>query len=1030
MKKFISVLCALMVMLSVNAAPVALQAGKLSKNHFEKMQISKENVAQKAVGGKFIPGQAIKRAPAAKMETYNVTIVDCEGTNWGTDIQYIMNDADGMYRFAFDIFIPSTQEDVTLGQTYTLADMYTDFTWGGCPATGVAFADFTAATFVKTVDPVTGLVNITASATDADGNVYNIVYQEQPLPDAQDTVTLAFDTAHTELADLTRAQGMFQFVGKDANAAVYLAINSDSLVGHYTMDDINKRYTSIMRYNNGDTTVITPLDCQASVTFATAENMYIVTAAILGSDTTLYMAYMAYYQKPFKPTGDTIDVNITEPMKYTYYKSEGDWYMYGTNAEYKVNLDVVNNDSTSPAGNYTLDQALYQYTNVTVLATGTKLELVSLEATVTDVDGRIDVAADMFCLDGNVYHVTMFYAIPEALAFDTIVADNLELTPFTLGSWVLDYTASASNEDYLFSLSLDEQTEGVYDAAGGSVTNLSTGVASKIYSGNITLAYAGNGTLIITGSVLCYNNVVYTLNLNCLRCVKFSINILESANGIVVIPDYTADDTIVTISATPSDGYHFTQWSDGNTDNPRTIELTQDTTFTAEFAKNSYTISTTSANPEWGTTIGDTTALYMGEVEISAIPNYGYHFVRWNDNNGSNPRTVSVTEDKTYTATFAKNVYSITKNAEHGTISGNSSAEYLDFVTLTVTPDYGYHFTNWSDGNTDNPRTIVLTQDTTFTAEFAINRTGTCGDNNALKWTYDTVQRTLNIEGNGTLNSNYTFGLEAPNEMEELVIGNSVTAIGANAFAGISTLKKVTIGESVKTIGAQAFYNCVNLETIFNYRPTPTNAYSNAFDGVDKFECKLYVLTGSINMYKAAAVWRDFYYTYAIGAEEATVTTNDVTVEPQDNAVTLTWPTNNNAATYTIEITKDSMVFCTLIFNANGQLTGIAYALDREGTYHAPAAIMTANGLQFTVTGLSSNTLYSYSLTSKDAANQVLASYSGNFTTTGGGVTTEIDNTSFLLYDGTEGTRKIIRNGQIYILRGEKTYTPTGQEVK
>ena len=506
--------CALMVMLSVNAAPVALQAGKLSKNHFEKMQISKENVAQKAVGGKFVPGQAIKRAPAAKMETYDVTIVDCVGTNWGTDIQYVMNDADGMYRFAFDIFIPSTQEDVTLGQTYTLADMDPEYTWGGSPATQTQFADFTAATFVKTVDPVTGLVNVTASATDADGNVYNIVYQEQPLPEAQDTVTLSFDTAHTELTDFTRKQGMFQFVGKDANAAVYLAINSDSLVGHYTMDDINTRYTGIMLYNNGDTTVIDALDCQASVTFVTSENMYIVTSAILGSDTTLYMAYMAYYQKPFEPTGDTIDVNITEPMSYKYYKSDGDWYMSGANAEYKVYLDVVNNDSTSPAGNYTLDQALYDYTYVTVLATGTKLELVSLEATVTDVEGRIDVAADMLCLDGNVYHVTMFYAIPEALAYDTIVADNLELTPLTFWGMVLGYTASASNENYLFSLSLDEKTDSVYDAAGGSITNLATNVASKIYSGSVTLGTAVDGTRTLTGDVLCMNNVQYNLNLS------------------------------------------------------------------------------------------------------------------------------------------------------------------------------------------------------------------------------------------------------------------------------------------------------------------------------------------------------------------------------------------------------------------------------------------------------------------------------------------------------------------------------------
>ena len=485
----------------------------------------------------------------------------------------------------------------------------------------------------------------------------------------------------------------------------------------------------------------------------------------------------------------------------------------------------------------------------------------------------------------------------------------------------------------------------------------------------------------------------------------------------------------VTLSVSSNYGYHFAQWSDGNTDNPRTIELTQDTTFTAEFAKNSYAISTISANPEWGTTAGDTTALYLDEVEISAIPNYGYHFVRWNDYNTSNPRTVSVTEDKTYTATFAKNVYSITKNAEHGTISGNSSAEYLDLVTLTVTPDYGYHFTQWSDGLKDNPRIAQITKDTAFTAEFAYDRVGTCGKDLALVWSYDPTNKVLTIGNAGSFTENMQFGLEAPNEMEELVIGNSVTAIGANAFAGIETLKKVSIGESVKTIGEQAFFNCVNLETIFNYRPTPTNAYSTAFDGVDKFECKLYVLTGSIDMYKAAAVWRDFYYTYAIGAKEATVTTNDVQVEPQDNAATVTWPTSNNAATYTIQITKDGVVFCTLIFNANGQLTGIAFAPSRDGQAHAPAATMTANGLQFTVTGLSSGTQYGYNLTAKDANDQTVATYSGEFTTTSEGEDTGVEEVSSSLPGGERG-RLILHNGQIFILRGDKTYTLQGQEVK
>ena len=417
-----------------------------------------------------------------------------------------------------------------------------------------------------------------------------------------------------------------------------------------------------------------------------------------------------------------------------------------------------------------------------------------------------------------------------------------------------------------------------------------------------------------------------------------------------------------------------------------------------------------------------------GQLTMSANSDQWSHFVRWNDGNTDNPRTITTNGNADYTAIFAKYIFSITTNAEHGSISGNSSAEYLDFVTLTATPDYGYHFTQWSDGLKDNPRIAQITQDTTFTAEFAYDRVGTCGKDLALVWSYDPANKVLTIGNAGEFTENMQFGVEAPNEMEELVIGNNVTAIGENAFAGISTLKKVTIGESVKTIHNNAFYNCVNLETIFNYRQTPTNAYSTAFDGVDKFECKLYVLPSSIDMYKAAAVWRDFYYTYAIGAEETTVTTNDVKVEPQDNAATVTWPTSENAATYTIEITKDGVVFCTLIFNGNGQLTGIAFAPGRNGNRHAPAAKMTANGMQFTVTGLNSATHYALTLQAKDDQNAVLASYSSEFTTIG--TATAIDNTPFPSGEGRGEATKLLRNGTILILRGDKTYTLTGQEVK
>ena len=56
----------------------------------------------------------------------------------------------------------------------------------------------------------------------------------------------------------------------------------------------------------------------------------------------------------------------------------------------------------------------------------------------------------------------------------------------------------------------------------------------------------------------------------------------------------------------------------------------------------------------------------------------------------------------------------------NGTVTeGGTYAEGTE-ITLTATPDEGYQFTQWSDGNTDNPRTLVLTQDTSLVAHFEI----------------------------------------------------------------------------------------------------------------------------------------------------------------------------------------------------------------------------------------------------------------------------------------------------------------------
>ena len=156
-------------------------------------------------------------------------------------------------------------------------------------------------------------------------------------------------------------------------------------------------------------------------------------------------------------------------------------------------------------------------------------------------------------------------------------------------------------------------------------------------------------------------------------------------------------------------------------------------------------------------------------------------------------------------------------------------------------------------------------------------------------------------------------------------------------------------------------------------------------------------------------------------------TTTDVTATPnEDNSVTLTWPAVNGADTYTIEIKKNGVSVCTLVFNANGQLISINFAAPaRDGKGHnVPAAEQSANGWTYVVTGLEENASYTYSVTAKDVNGNVLLKQSVDFSM--GEEPTSIED----VQGNNVQCTKVVRNGQILILRGDKTYTLQGQEVK
>jgi len=271
------------------------------------------------------------------------------------------------------------------------------------------------------------------------------------------------------------------------------------------------------------------------------------------------------------------------------------------------------------------------------------------------------------------------------------------------------------------------------------------------------------------------------------KTLSLSVNDAEmgSVNG---AGQYTAGQ-IVTISAIAYEGYHFVQWSDGNTDNPRTVVFMQDTAFTAEFAKNVYAIT-------WKNDDGsiiDQTEVEYGSLPTHADPNkpataqYTYTFAGWT------PEIVAATGNATYTATYNStiNKYTITfKNGDE--VLQSTEVEYGVVPTYNgATPtkpgdaQYTYSFAGWDH------EIVAVTENATYSAIFnsTINKyTITFLDDNGSvlatsQWNYGSTPTCAEPTKPATAQYTYTFAGWTP----EVVAVNSDATYTATYSSVLNT---------------------------------------------------------------------------------------------------------------------------------------------------------------------------------------------------------------------------------------------------
>ena len=188
--------------------------------------------------------------------------------------------------------------------------------------------------------------------------------------------------------------------------------------------------------------------------------------------------------------------------------------------------------------------------------------------------------------------------------------------------------------------------------------------------------------------------------------------------------------TEITVTATPADHHHFVQWNDGNDQNPRIFNIDSNTTLTAIFEIDSYTLSADVNDENMGSVeITDEARSYAygTEITVTATPADHHHFVQWNDGNEQNPRIFNIDSNTTLTAIFEIDSYtlSVGVNDENmGSVEITDEARsyvYGTEITVTATPADHHHFVQWNDGNEQNPRIFNIDSNTTLTAIFEID---------------------------------------------------------------------------------------------------------------------------------------------------------------------------------------------------------------------------------------------------------------------------------------------------------------------
>lgn len=358
MKKVLSLLCAVMIVLSASAAPgKKVQAAKFQRAAVEQLRAQKNVTAKKAVKKNALAVKEFKsefvasdmsisaasalRAPKAVAEAINVKCGSWEIEDWGTDGELTLIAEDNQYAFYFDIIYGGDATDLVLGKTYTVSDIYVgaDGQYAGVFYNGEWNYGLKQLSLVKTIDEK-GLVHFAGSCVDSLDAAFTFYYDEEEFIPTGDTVIYNFTTKAQMTYSAYYEDWMIKADdGKYAFSLDIFSENAESPVGNYSSanKDFDLTYTNVEVYAAPDSSnLYAAVSAKASI-FVQNDTTFIL-ADILAEDGVVYQ-FGAFYSAPTKQGEDTI-VADSLIVNSDYYDWFGIVFVEAANEKYGVSLNL------------------------------------------------------------------------------------------------------------------------------------------------------------------------------------------------------------------------------------------------------------------------------------------------------------------------------------------------------------------------------------------------------------------------------------------------------------------------------------------------------------------------------------------------------------------------------------------------------------------------------------------------------------------------------------------------------------------